>query len=251
MSMVDRPFDFEGQGVRVVAIDGRPWFVARDVADVLGYADATAAVRQHARGVSVHHPLPTGGGVQQMRVLPESDVLRMIIGSRLPAAERFERWVFETVLPEVLRTGRYAAEPTPPSFQVPQTFAEALALAASQQLEIERAAPKAAAWDELADAAGDYSVGEAAKMLARAGIETGQGRLFATLERLRWTFRRGGAPIAMQRAVDSGLLRHRAQSHKHPDTGATVLDAPQVRVTVKGLERLRRELQPPITELTG
>ncbi|MFJ2535890.1 phage antirepressor [Microbacterium maritypicum] len=102
-------FGFDGADVRVVVIDGMPRFVARDVAAALGYADTTNAIKQHCRGVAVHHPIEDSMGRAQLaRVIGEPDLLRMIAGSRLPSAERFERWAFEEVLPQVVRTGSFA-----------------------------------------------------------------------------------------------------------------------------------------------
>lgn len=101
------PFTFNGAAVRVVSIDGEPWFVGKDVAEVLGYANPADAMTKHCKGVAKRYPLQTAGGMQEVRILSEPDVLRLIVGSRLPAAERFERWVFEEVLPTIRRTGGY------------------------------------------------------------------------------------------------------------------------------------------------
>lgn len=102
------PFQFGAASIRVVEIDGEPWFVGKDVAIALGYADPTNAIKQHCKGVVKRHPLSTGGGMQEVRVLNESNVLRLIVNSNLPAAERFEAWVFEEVLPTIRRTGSYS-----------------------------------------------------------------------------------------------------------------------------------------------
>jgi hypothetical protein len=102
------PFQFEGRDIRVVHVDGEPHFVGKDVADALSYADATTAIRSHCKGVQKLHPLQTLGGMQNVRVLAESDVLRLIVSSTLPAAQAFERWVFEEVLPSIRKTGIYA-----------------------------------------------------------------------------------------------------------------------------------------------
>ncbi|HWU31022.1 MAG TPA: phage antirepressor KilAC domain-containing protein [Microbacterium sp.] len=103
--------------------------------------------------------------------------------------------------------------------------------------------PRAEAWDELASAEGDYAVADAAKILARAGIQTGPQRLFADLARFGWVYRGSdGKARAYARAVDDGYLAEKPQSHHHPRTGELVLDVPQVRVTVRGLERLRSRL---------
>ncbi|WP_175785309.1 BRO-N domain-containing protein [Burkholderia ambifaria] len=109
-------FDFRSTSVRIVVIDEQPWFVGKDVADVLGYADSKSAIKQHCKGAVKHHPLPTAGGLQRIRILSEADMLRLIVSSKLPAAEVFERWVFEEVLPSIRKTGRYE-HPSPTSFE--------------------------------------------------------------------------------------------------------------------------------------
>jgi prophage antirepressor-like protein len=103
------PFNFDGASVRVIDINGEPHFVGKDVAEALGYSDPTTAIRSHCKGAQKLHPLQTAGGRQEVRVLAEPDVLRLIVASNLPAAERFERWVFEEVLPSIRKTGSYTA----------------------------------------------------------------------------------------------------------------------------------------------
>jgi prophage antirepressor-like protein len=102
-------FAFDSHAVRTVTDDatGEALFVAKDVCAVLGYKDHTTAVRNHCKGVPKQHPLQTPGGVQELRVLTEADVLRLIIGSNMPEAQRFEAWVFEEVLPSIRKTGGY------------------------------------------------------------------------------------------------------------------------------------------------
>lgn len=151
MSSVEQSFNFEGWGIRVVAIDGDPWFVARDVAQVLGYANGSDAIARHCKGVANHYPLQTGGGAQQVRVVSEADVLRLIVSSKLPAAVQFERWLFEIVLPEIRRTGSFVAQPV-----LPQSYSEALRelaesveRAAELEAQAELDAPKVAYVDEF------------------------------------------------------------------------------------------------------
>lgn len=103
------PFSFEGAPVRAVLIDGEPHLVGKDVCERLGYANATDAMNKHCKGVAKRYPLQTAGGMQEVRVLSEPDVLRLIVSSKLPAAERFERWLFEDVLPAIRKTGGYGA----------------------------------------------------------------------------------------------------------------------------------------------
>lgn len=106
-------FAFDSQAVRVVMVDGEPWFVGKDVAEVLGYARPNDALQQHCKGAVKRRPLSTPGGTQELRIISEPDMLRLIVGSKLPAAERFERWVFEEVLPSIRKTGAYVDPAAP------------------------------------------------------------------------------------------------------------------------------------------
>ena len=106
-------FAFDSQAVRVVMVDGEPWFVGKDVAEVLGYARPNDALQQHCKGAVERRPLSTPGGTQELRMISEPDMLRLIVGSKLPAAERFERWVFEEVLPSIRKTGAYVDPKAP------------------------------------------------------------------------------------------------------------------------------------------
>ena len=105
------PFSFEKLQVRVVTIDGEPWFVGKDVCDALGYKNATDAMNQHCRGVAKRYPISDSlGRLQETRVINEPDLMRLIVGSTLPAAQAFEKLVFETILPQVRKTGAYIPE---------------------------------------------------------------------------------------------------------------------------------------------
>lgn len=126
------PFRFEQHQVRVIDIDGVPHLVGKDVADALGYADATTAIRSHCKGAQKLHPLQTSGGLQHVRILAEADVLRLIVSSTLPSAQVFERWVFEEVLPSIRKTGSYAAPQRAP------TAAEMFLHNAQMMVDIER-----------------------------------------------------------------------------------------------------------------
>lgn len=103
-------FEFQAHAVRTVVIDDTPYWVAKDVAEVLGYANTSEAISRHCKGVAKRYPLETAGGVQEMRVIGESDLYRLIAHSNLPAAEEFEKWIFEEVLPAIRKTGTYAIQ---------------------------------------------------------------------------------------------------------------------------------------------
>lgn len=101
------PFLFEGEGlVRAEMRDDKPLFVANDVAAILGYSRPDNAIARHCKHATTY-PLVSGGQVRHVKMIPESDVFRLIVKSQLPSAERFERWLFEEVLPALRRTGSY------------------------------------------------------------------------------------------------------------------------------------------------
>lgn len=104
------PYNFEGANVRAMEIDGEPWFVAKDATEALGYANSSDAISTHCKGVAKRYPLQTNGGLQEVRIINEPDLMRLIVNSTLPAAGRFERWVFEDVLPSIRKTGSYIAK---------------------------------------------------------------------------------------------------------------------------------------------
>lgn len=92
--------------VRVIEENGKYLFCGTDVARALGYAIPTKAVNTHCKGVSKIEA-PTNGGIQKLLFIPEGDVYRLIVHSKLPSAERFERWVFDEVLPTIRKHGAY------------------------------------------------------------------------------------------------------------------------------------------------
>ncbi|AIG63521.1 BRO family protein [Corynebacterium atypicum] len=93
--------------IRTVEHEDKVYFCGRDVATALGYKDPTNAIKQHCKGVAIHHPLETAGGVQDTRFITEGDLYRLIFSSKLPAAQDFEAWVVDEVLPTIRRHGVY------------------------------------------------------------------------------------------------------------------------------------------------
>lgn len=96
----------------VLEIEGKPYFPAKAAAKILGYKDTTNAIKQHCRWVVKHHlPHPQNPSKTiEMNFIPEGDLYRLITHSKLPAAERFEKWVFDEVLPSIRKTGGYGSQ---------------------------------------------------------------------------------------------------------------------------------------------
>ena len=101
-------FNFEEHEVRTIIKDGEPWFVAKDVAEVLGYQDKKSAIKQHCKKVNKIKGGDSPFGIVDINIIPESDLYRLIMRSNLPSAERFQDWVMDVVLPTIRKTGSYS-----------------------------------------------------------------------------------------------------------------------------------------------
>ena len=112
--------------IRTIEIEGKPYFVASDVAAALGYANPRKAVSDHCKGVT-KRDTPTSSGVQSMSYIGEGDLYRLIMKSKLPSAEKFESWVMDEVLPSIRSTGYYVK---------PLTTAEQIKLIAQGNMEL-------------------------------------------------------------------------------------------------------------------
>jgi len=104
-------FDFRGRTVGSVMKDGQPWFIAKDVCDVLEHSNSRMAVSGldgDEKGISI---VDTPGGAQEVGVVSESGLYNLVFTSRKPQAKAFRRWVTNEVLPAIRQTGRYEAAP--------------------------------------------------------------------------------------------------------------------------------------------
>lgn len=105
------PFVFEGHQIRVIRDEnGEPNFVGKDICEALGYVNHIDAMKLHCKGVVKRYPLQTAGGKQNVRVLTEGDMYRLMTHSTLESAERFESLVFDEILPTIRKTGKYEAK---------------------------------------------------------------------------------------------------------------------------------------------
>lgn len=98
--------------VRTVVKNGEPWFVGKDIAEALGYRREADAIAQHVEPEDKGYgEIPTPGGNQAMIIINESGLYSLIMGSKLPNAKRFKRWVTSDVLPSIRKTGHYGKPP--------------------------------------------------------------------------------------------------------------------------------------------
>lgn len=105
--------------LEVLTIEGKQWFPAIKVAEILGYANPRKAIRDHSKekGVTIRSVL-SNGGTQNKKFIDEGNLYRLITKSKLPQAEQFEEWVFDDVLPTLRKTGSYRVKPLTTSEQI-------------------------------------------------------------------------------------------------------------------------------------
>lgn len=240
-------FDYNGQQVRTVLIDGEPYFVARDVLAVLGLQNPTEAMRGlDDDEFTTTEVVDSIGRSQAMFAVTEAGMYSLVLRSRKPEAKAFKRWITHEVLPAIRKTGAYApAQPLTGAVLMAQALIEAHSTMATYQARVKELEPMAQSWEKLASATGDYSVRDAAQVLCRdGGIQIGQNRLFRYLREASRPWLDGNSR-PYQWAVDQGLVAEKISSFKFYRTnGEEQLATPQVRITAKGLNRLHRDLAP-------
>jgi anti-repressor protein len=175
MQNVPQIFSFDNKQFRTIEIDGELWFVARDVSEILGYKNPQEAVRTHcksAKPVGVRESLTPLD--PQTTIIPERDVYRLVMRSKLPSAEKFEELVVGEVLPSIRKTGSYGTPQI--DLNDPVQVIALLQIHAQRSIELTHMveqrdtmitvmAPKAAIADRIATADGLHGFREVAKIL--------------------------------------------------------------------------------------
>lgn len=171
--------------VRTIEIDGKPYFMASDIARALGYVRPNDAVSTHCRA-TVKHSIPISGKLQEVNFIPEGDVYRLLIKSQLPGAPKFESWVFDEVIPSIRKNGGYIAnqENMTPEQIVANALIVAQNIIADRDRQIEAMKPKAEYFDALVDRKLNTNFRDTAKEL---GI--GQNRFIEFLLTDKYVYR--------------------------------------------------------------
>lgn len=237
-------FDFKGSSLRTLTDEAEePWFVAKDVCDILGMSNPSMAVTALDKDeVAQIDPKDYLGSEnrsnQAVNIVSEPGLYKLIMRSRKPEAKEFQRWVTHEVLPSIRRTGGYI--PTSESDSDEDIMARAVLVAQktidrkNQQLQakdaqIKMLEPKARFADAVAASDGTCLVGELAKMLRRNGMDIGQNRLFRLLQADGYLGKSGSnRNVPTQRAMDLGLFRIKETTVTHADGHTTVSRTPKV-----------------------
>ena len=256
-----RKFDFKGAALRTLTDEaGEPWFVAKDVCDVLGYTNASKAINDHVdQEDKLNNESLSSLGQRGGWLVNESGLYSLVLSSKLPTAKEFKRWVTHEVLPQIRKTGGYI--PTSESDSDEDIMARAVLVAqktierknqqiAAQQTRIDELQPKASMWDNFVDIPDVLSVGNSAKLLSNLGRPIGRKTLFSWLEHNGWVFRENGHWSARQNRIDAGhLVMVPPKTHGTHRDGTTFSFAPTVKITRKGLGLIARRMSEATLQL--
>ena len=207
--------------IRTIMLDGEPYFVGRDVAKILGYANPNDAlvkrVDEEDKGVA---KCDTLGGIQELTVINESGLYSLILSSKLPKAKQFKRWVTSEILPSIRKNGGYITG------QESMTDDELLSAAlkvANRKIEeknriIKEMEPKAIFADAVSASKTSILIGELSKIICQNGVEIGQKRLFQWLRDNGFLMKIGESKnMPTQKSMDMGLFEIKESSVLNAD----------------------------------
>lgn len=232
-------FQYAGQQVRTIVVDGEPWFVLRDVMDVLGIGNPTETVRSLEEDeFSSTEVIDSIGRRQSAYIVNEPGLYSLILRSRKAEAKAFKRWITHDVLPTIRRTGRYGSDvdmlTALPSAKLLRLAAEAAERAETLEAKVAADAPKVEAYDAFMDADGTYSVGAVAKMLGLS-----QNKLFDRLRNEGVLIAKG----AMRNTPYQQYMHHfSVKAHEFERSNGERSTSYTTRVQPSGVDFLRRKL---------
>mgnify|MGYP000178260008 CR=1 FL=1 len=246
MSTEIQQFDFKGASLRTLTDKaGEPWFVAKDVCDVLGYTNASKAISDHVDSEDkLNNESLSSLGQRGGWLVNESGLYSLVLSSKLPTAKEFKRWVTHEVLPQIRKHGAYMTQQTLDKALTSPDFLIQLATKLKEEQEkVKELEPKAKALDDFTNVEGAKLIRDAAKILSNAGTPIGEKRLREWMADNGWIYRHNGCWHANQSHVNAHHLREvESQKHGTHKDGTSFAFPPTVRITRKGLALLHKRL---------
>lgn len=225
--------------VRTVEIDGEPYFIGKDVAEILGYERPAKAILDRVDNEDKDEiPIQDSiGRMQNTSVINESGLYSLILSSKLPKAKEFKRWVTSEVLPSIRKHGAYAVDEllNDPELAIKAFTALKEERQKSKRLseQIEADKPKVIFADSVSAAKTSILVGDLAKLLKQNGVNIGQNRLFEWLRQNGYLIKSGSSKnMPTQKAADMGLFEVKVSTVNNPD--GSIRETKTTKVTGKG-----------------
>lgn len=228
-------FDFHGQEVRAVTIDNEPYFVGKDIADILGYQRADNAIRNHVdEEDKLTHRFSASGQNRNMTIINESGLYSLILSSKLPQAKDFKRWVTSEVLPTIRKHGMFATNELldNPDFAIAtlQKLKEEREAKKLLEATIEEQKPKVIFANAVSASHTSILVGEFAKLMRQNGVNMGQNRMFVWLRENGYLINRKGSDKNMptQKSMELGLFEIKETTINHSDGHISISKTPKI-----------------------
>lgn len=229
--------------VRTIERDGEPWFVGKDVADVLGYQNGSRDINRHVDEEDrIKVMIFDGNQDKETIIINESGLYSLVLSSKLPTAKAFKRWITSEVIPSIRKHGAYITPDTLEQMIAdPDTTIRLLTTLKEErqkriQLESEAKTnrPKVLFADAVATAHNSILIGELAKLIKQNGVDMGQNRLFDWMRKNGYLIARKGTDYNMptQRSMELDLMEIKETTIAKPDGSIRVNKTP--RVTGKG-----------------
>lgn len=208
-------FNYNNNAVRTIEKDGEPWFILKDVCNVLGiskYRDTAERLDADERA-SVR--VDTLGGKQEMTCINESGLYNVILRSDKPEAKPFRKWITAEVLPAIRKTGAYM---TPQTIEQILTNPDTIISLATQikelQAKVEQDKPKVLFANAVETSHTSILIGDLAKLIRQNGVEMGRDRLFKWLRDNKYLLRDN---MPSQRSMEMGLFEVKERTVCTPD----------------------------------
>lgn len=199
-------FNFENNQVRTLLINDEPWFVGKDVAQILGYSNPRDALSKHVDDEDKNSVAIRDGnkGNPNQTVINESGVYALVFGSKLPSAIRFKRWVTSEVLPQIRKTGSYASPQLTGEELMAKALIEANSVLARRSKQLEEQKPKVLFANSVIASKGSILVRELAKLIKQNGYDIGEKKLYRWLREKGYICKNSTEPTQM--AMNLGLF---------------------------------------------
>lgn len=241
-------FEFKGAALRTLTDDnGEPWFVAKDVCDVLGYTNASKAISDHVDSEDkLNNESLSSLGQRGGWLVNESGLYSLVLSSKLPTAKEFKRWVTHEVLPSIRKHGAYMTQQTLDKALTSPDFLIQLATKLKEEQEkVKELEPKAKALDDFTNVPDALLVRDAAKLLSNdSNIQIGEHELRQWLVDNGWIYRQSNQSwcAASSRVRQGHMVMVSSRSHGIHKDGTPFAYPPTPKLTRKGLALIHQRL---------
>ena len=214
-----KQFNFENNQVRTLLINDEPWFVGKDVAEILEYQNGSRDINRHVDEEDKRKVMLFDCNQdKETIIINESGLYSLILSSKMPNAKKFKHWVTSEVLPQIRKTGSYATPQLTGEELMAKALIEAKSVLERQNKQIIEMKPKALFADTVAASDSSILVGQEAKLISQSGCKMGQNRFFAWLRENGYLCSKGeNYNMPTQKSREMDLIEIKIRTISNPD----------------------------------